>query len=107
MQKKILFLGNFYFPQKKGHFRTIFRDGQSSVADPGPTPSPWSISNQVINLHRLKFEMSAINQPNIAWMTTNHWSSEYLMAKISAKNIFNKTTKKTLNQIWQAHSLLQ
>ena len=30
-------------PQKKGHFRAIFRDGQRSVAEPGPTSSPWSI----------------------------------------------------------------
>ena len=41
MQKKIL--GNFFLPQNKGHFRAIFRDGQRSVAEPGPTPSPWSI----------------------------------------------------------------
>ena len=34
MQDKIFFLGNF---------RAIFRDGQRSVAEPGPTPSPWSI----------------------------------------------------------------
>ena len=25
-------------------FRAIFRDGQRSVAEPGPTPSPWSIT---------------------------------------------------------------
>ena len=40
----LAFLGNFFCPRKKGHFRAIFRDGQRSVAEPGPTPSPWSIS---------------------------------------------------------------
>ena len=43
MQKNIFFLGNFFSPQTKGHFRAIFRDGQRSVAEPGPTPSPWHI----------------------------------------------------------------
>ena len=31
--------------RKKGHFRVIFRDSQRSVTEPGPTPSPWSISH--------------------------------------------------------------
>ena len=34
----------FFSLRKKGHFRVIFRDGQRSVAEPGPTPSPWSIN---------------------------------------------------------------
>ena len=42
-QKKIFFFGNFFSPRKKGHFRAIFRYGQRSVAEPGPTPSSWSI----------------------------------------------------------------
>ena len=43
MQKKILFLGNFFFKEKKCDFRAFFWDGQRSVRKPGPTPSPWSI----------------------------------------------------------------
>ena len=34
----------FYFFTKKADFRAIFRHGQRSVAEPGPTPSPWSIT---------------------------------------------------------------
>ena len=41
MQKKNL--GNFYFFTKKAGFCTCFRNGQRSVTEPGPTPSPWSI----------------------------------------------------------------
>ena len=43
MQKKYFFWVIFFPPRKKGHFRAIFRGGQRSVAEPGPTPSPWSI----------------------------------------------------------------
>ena len=52
MQKKIFFfLGNFFSPpEKKGKLHAIFRDSQRSVAEPGPTPSPWSIT--------LMFQMS-------------------------------------------------
>ena len=39
MQKKIFFEGNFYFFMKK----RWFLQGQRSVSEPGPTPSPWSI----------------------------------------------------------------
>ena len=41
MQKKNQVI--LFPPSKKGHFRAIFRNGQHSVAEPGPTPSPWSI----------------------------------------------------------------
>ena len=43
MQKKIFLLGNFYFFTKKADFGACFRNGQRSVTEPGPTPSPWSI----------------------------------------------------------------
>ena len=36
--------GNFYFLRKKADFCARFRNGQCSVTEPGPTPSPWSIS---------------------------------------------------------------
>ena len=40
----LFFLGNFYFfTRKKTDFRPLFRNGQHSVTEPGPTPSPWSI----------------------------------------------------------------
>ena len=32
------------FLQKKADFREFFRNGQRSVTEPGPTPSPWSIA---------------------------------------------------------------
>ena len=38
-------LGNNFFKQKKTDFRAFFLYGQHSVAEPGPTPTPWSISN--------------------------------------------------------------
>ena len=34
----------FIFLPKKADFRAFFRHGQRSVAEPGPTPSPWSIA---------------------------------------------------------------
>ena len=37
MHKINIFLG------KKADFRARFRNGQRSVTEPGPTPSPWSI----------------------------------------------------------------
>ena len=37
------FWGNYYFLRKKADFRGGFLHGQCSVAEPGPTPSPWSI----------------------------------------------------------------
>ena len=43
MQKKNIFFGNFYFFTKKADFRTRFQNGQRSVTEPGPIPSPWSI----------------------------------------------------------------
>ena len=43
MQKKYFFKVIFIFLQKKGDFRAFFLLGQRSVAEPGPTPSPWSI----------------------------------------------------------------
>ena len=33
----------FIFYEKKHIFKRFFRNGQRSVAEPGPTPSPWSI----------------------------------------------------------------
>ena len=39
MQKKVIFI----FLRKKADFRARFRNGQRSVMEPGPTPSPWSI----------------------------------------------------------------
>ena len=48
MQKKKKNWGNFFSPEKKGNLRAIFRDGQRSVAEPGPTPSPWSIHPQAV-----------------------------------------------------------
>ena len=33
----------FIFLRKKTEFHTVLRHGQRSVAEPGPTPSPWSI----------------------------------------------------------------
>ena len=41
--KKNTFIGNFYFFTKTAVFRTFYLHGQRSVAEPGPTPSPWSI----------------------------------------------------------------
>ena len=39
-----MFFGKFFFPpEKKGHFRAIFRDGQRSVTAAWATRSPWSI----------------------------------------------------------------
>ena len=32
-----------FFTRKKTDFRALFLHGQRSVAEPGPTPSPWSI----------------------------------------------------------------
>ena len=44
MQKKIFFLGYFNFLRKKADFRARFWNGQCSVTEPGPTPSPWNIT---------------------------------------------------------------
>ena len=41
MQKKNR--SNFYFFTEKTDFRAFFLHGQHSVAELGPTPSPWSI----------------------------------------------------------------
>ena len=38
--KENIFLGNFYFFTKKADFRARFQNGQRSVTEPGPTPSP-------------------------------------------------------------------
>ena len=43
MRKKNIFLGHFYFFTKKADFRAFFLHSQRSVAEPGLTPSPWSI----------------------------------------------------------------
>ena len=32
----------------KADFRTLFRNGQRSVTEPGPTPNPWSINYLLI-----------------------------------------------------------
>ena len=34
----------------KSNFHAIFRHGQRLVAEPGPTPSPWSITKEIENL---------------------------------------------------------
>ena len=34
---------------KKADFRALFLHGQRSVAEPGPTPSPWSISDSYLS----------------------------------------------------------
>ena len=57
-RKKEKNLGNFYFLRKiwlswvltKADFRTFFSTfyGQRSVAEPGPTSSPWSIGGVIV-----------------------------------------------------------
>ena len=41
--KKYFFQVIFIFLRNKNFFRAFFLYGQRSVAEPGPTPSPWSI----------------------------------------------------------------
>ena len=43
MQKKYFLEVIYIFLRKKVDFRARFRNGQRSVTEPGPTPSPWSI----------------------------------------------------------------
>ena len=54
---------SFFFPRKKGYFRVIFRDGQCSVAEPGPTPSPWSISLLLSFFYAFYFSPTSGNLP--------------------------------------------
>ena len=49
----LLFSGNFNFFMKKTDFHAFFRNGQLSVTEPGPTPSPWSIIPSFCPLHQL------------------------------------------------------
>ena len=39
----------FIFLRKKADFRAIFRHGQRSFAEPGPTPSAWII---LVGIHQ-------------------------------------------------------
>ena len=45
MQNQYFFYVIFIFLRKKADFRRGFLHGQRSVAEPGPTPSPWSIGS--------------------------------------------------------------
>ena len=57
------FFGGDFFLRKKTDFLAIFRHGQRSVAEPGPTPSPWSISQHFPFAFKVKVEFSYCNIP--------------------------------------------
>ena len=75
MQKKKKKFGNFYSPQKKGHFRAIFRNGQRSVTAAWATHSPWSILLQVsishLKLRSLRFSFKCTFSSRSIWTKTS------------------------------------
>ena len=59
--------GNFYFFTKKSSFSRAW-NGQRSVMEPGPTPSPWSIICKFLlfpELQTSKWFLESINMDNL------------------------------------------
>ena len=56
LKEKVIFGPGGLRAKVKADFRVVFRHGQRLVAEPGPTPSPWSILNlfskiKTVNVH--------------------------------------------------------